>query len=245
MLKLFLFILLTFSAQANSHRLELIKKLALKNVDWAQYELSNLYYEGELLKKNERKAFRLMLKSAQQGYDRASYALGVYYKLGIGCPISKIKAYAWMKKSYDFGYARAQQYLLDLEKDLDQESILIGQKLLKRQLRVNITPNWVYIKSHDQKIRSNSKGSSFLILESYLYSKKALHFSKVGYQDQSQVVEFGYDQQITIILKRVQEEGIEENSTSDIITEELPKEENSKEKNNEEKQNISTDWIYQ
>ena len=98
-----------------------------------------------------------------------------------------------MIKSYDSGYRRAKDYIDQLQLELSPEDIASAQGILKRTIRIDISPKWVYIKSKDNKIKTNSKGQNIVNLESFLYSKKSLSFSKTGYQTQDINVEFGKD----------------------------------------------------
>ncbi|MCO4782761.1 MAG: sel1 repeat family protein [Candidatus Cloacimonetes bacterium] len=197
-----LFICNTIIFSQNS-KIDLIKKFADKKIAWAQYELSNLYYEGKTIEKSETLSFKYMLESAKQGYNKASYGLGVYLNTGIGCETNKIKALAWMIKSYDSGYLRAKDYIDRLQQELSPEDMELAQNILKRTLSVNISPKWVYIKSKDNKIKTNSKGESSITLEAFLYSKKQLSFSKSGYISQNIEVEFGKDDNLNINLTKV------------------------------------------
>ncbi|PCJ17461.1 MAG: hypothetical protein COB02_13645 [Candidatus Cloacimonadota bacterium] len=209
----FLFIISSIYSQQN--KIDLLIKLSKKQVAWAQYELSNAYYEGKKIKKNERKAYRLMQKAAKQNYPKSSYALGVYHNLGIGCPISKIKAYAWINKSLDSGYKRAQNYLDKIE--LDEESKSIAKSILKRNITIYLHPKWVYLKSKDQKIKTNSKENNFLVINDYIYSKKSLTFSKKDYLNQSHAIEFGKTNQISIILEKSNKQSIETSGSDGFI----------------------------
>lgn len=223
----------TFSQDTN---LNLLKEFAKKDIAWAQYELSNLYYQGSTVTKSKDLAFQYMLASAKQGYNKAAYGLGVYYNLGVGCTPNKIQSLAWMQKSLDSGYLRAQSYINQLSQSLELESIEEANQLLKRTLTVTVHPKWVYINSTDNKIKTNSQGSDQVFLESYLYSKKSITFSKSGYNSQVINVEFGKNLDLTINLLSNSVD-LSKSSSSNGTT-------SSSKTITSTKTSDSTDWIY-
>lgn len=72
-----------------------------------QYELGAAYHEGELIDKDDKKAFQWMLKSAEQGYSNAQFILGLMYCQGIGVDQSDDKTLEWWVKAAEQGNERA------------------------------------------------------------------------------------------------------------------------------------------
>ena len=80
----------------------------------AQHNLSTLYSIGELVAKDDRKAFLLMQQSADQNITRSQNALAMMYIKGIGVESNYQKAYYWASISARKGDAEGKQILLYL-----------------------------------------------------------------------------------------------------------------------------------
>ncbi|MBC8493569.1 MAG: sel1 repeat family protein [Candidatus Thioglobus sp.] len=80
----------------------------------AQHNLSTLYSIGELVAKDERKAFLLMQRSANQNIARSQNSLAMMYLNGIGVEANYQKAYYWASASARQGNAEGKQLLVYL-----------------------------------------------------------------------------------------------------------------------------------
>ncbi|HIB27777.1 MAG TPA: sel1 repeat family protein [Candidatus Thioglobus sp.] len=80
----------------------------------AQHNLSTLYSVGELVAKNDRKAFLLMQQSANQDMASSQAALAMMYANGMGVESNYKKAYYWASISARNGSAEGQKFLLYL-----------------------------------------------------------------------------------------------------------------------------------
>ncbi len=80
----------------------------------AQHNLSTLYSIGELVTKDERKAFLLMQQSANQNIARSQNSLAMMYLNGIGVEANYQKAYYWASASARQGDAEGKQLLVYL-----------------------------------------------------------------------------------------------------------------------------------
>ena len=80
----------------------------------AQHNLSTLYSIGELVAKDDRKAFLLMQKSANQDITRSQNSLAIMYMNGIGVAPDYQKAYYWASISARKGDSEGKKILLEL-----------------------------------------------------------------------------------------------------------------------------------
>ena len=77
----------------------------------AQYNLGEMYYEGEGVPKDAAKALEWYQKAAAQGLAKAQYNLGEMYYEGEGVPRDAAKAVGWLQKAAAQGNANAQYSL--------------------------------------------------------------------------------------------------------------------------------------
>ncbi|MDB3869986.1 sel1 repeat family protein [Candidatus Thioglobus sp.] len=77
----------------------------------AQHNLSILYSIGELVAKDERRAFLLMQQSANQNITRSQNSLAMMYINGIGVPPDYQKAYYWASVSARKGNTEGKEIL--------------------------------------------------------------------------------------------------------------------------------------
>ena len=77
----------------------------------AQYNLSILYSIGELVAKDERRAFLLMQQSANQNITRSQNSLAMMYVNGIGVTPDYQKAYYWASVSARKGNTEGKKIL--------------------------------------------------------------------------------------------------------------------------------------
>jgi TPR repeat protein len=98
----------TSSAVAKYHR---YFKLAKRGDVEAQFDLGEMYYNGEIVEKDFEKSFYWYSKAAEQGNAEAQYNLGIMYNNGRGVEKDFEKASQWYLKSAEQGYAPAQYNL--------------------------------------------------------------------------------------------------------------------------------------
>jgi TPR repeat protein len=73
-----------------------------------QYKLGRMYYNGDGVQKDEKKAFELWQKAADQRHARAQFYLGLMYEEGWGVQQDDRKAIEWYQKAADQGDAVAK-----------------------------------------------------------------------------------------------------------------------------------------
>jgi TPR repeat protein len=74
----------------------------------AQYNLGQMYNQGQGVPQDYKTAVKWWKLAAEQGYARAQYNLGVMYKDGIGIPQDYKTAVKWYKLAAEQGNANAQ-----------------------------------------------------------------------------------------------------------------------------------------
>gem|GEM_PF-3086413 len=80
----------------------------------AQNNIGIMYFHGQGVPKDERKAFEWLNKAAQQGDADAQDALFAMYYEGKGVKQDRAKAEAWLRKAAAQGLSRAQKTLKEL-----------------------------------------------------------------------------------------------------------------------------------
>ena len=70
-----------------------------------------MYFNGEGVTQNYRKAPKWVHRAARQGNAEAQYSLGRMYSNGEGVPQDYPKALKWYRKAAEQGHADAQYYL--------------------------------------------------------------------------------------------------------------------------------------
>ena len=98
----------TYVEQLAKTRLSAIH--SLKSTDW-RYSLGNLYYYGDILQKNIKKAEFWWLKSAEKNHDNAQLMLGLLYLSEQKTPKSYEKSAYWLQKSSNNGNLEARAIL--------------------------------------------------------------------------------------------------------------------------------------
>nr|WP_281399326.1 tetratricopeptide repeat protein [Lysinibacillus agricola] len=63
----------------------------------AAHKVGNMYFNGEDVKANYKKAMRWFKRAAIQGNDDAQYSLGYMLKNGVGEPVNYKKALSWFR----------------------------------------------------------------------------------------------------------------------------------------------------
>ena len=88
-----------------------IKKLAKSDDTEAQYRLGNMYYCGENVAVNYKKAAKWQLQAAEKGHKLAENNLSYLYEHGEGVPKNEEEAVKWLTRSAEHGYDHAQNRL--------------------------------------------------------------------------------------------------------------------------------------
>jgi len=82
-------------------------RLANQGEAWAQFNLGNMYENGEGMSQNLQQAANWYRKAGEQGYAYAQYNLGVLYDSGRGVPQDDKEAVKWYRKAAEQGLAHA------------------------------------------------------------------------------------------------------------------------------------------
>ena len=85
-----------------------LEKAAEQGHPLAQYELGNMYYDGDGIRQDFTGAFKWYEKAAEQGYSQAQYELGGMYFNGQGVRQDLKEAFKWYEKSANQGLKEAQ-----------------------------------------------------------------------------------------------------------------------------------------
>ena len=100
-----------YSASDHETALKQIKPLAEEGDPEAQYKLGRMYYTGEVVPIDDRKAIHWFKKAAEQAHARAQYNLGSMLDNGEGTPQDFKQSLLWHTKAADQGEASAQHNL--------------------------------------------------------------------------------------------------------------------------------------
>ena len=104
-------LLLAFGAYAWGNTAEEIaewKEAAEKGEAAAQFNLGQMYTNGEGVPEDDKEAVKWFRKSAEQGYANAQHNLGLMYQRGEGVPENDKEAVRWYKKAAEQGHPNAQ-----------------------------------------------------------------------------------------------------------------------------------------
>ena len=85
-----------------------------------QNNLADLYLRGQGIRQSYPQAFYWFQKSAQQGHTGARIKLGFLLMNGLGTAKDSSAAYAWILSASQAGDHRGDDYLIELQRDLDQ-----------------------------------------------------------------------------------------------------------------------------
>jgi TPR repeat protein len=95
----------------------------------AQYNLGNMYADGEGVAENDAEAVKWYRKVADQGDARAQHNLGVMYAEGEGVPEDDAQAYKWWNLAAAQGIEEAKGNKAIVEKTMTREQIAEAQRL--------------------------------------------------------------------------------------------------------------------
>ena len=121
--------------------IKIIRPLAKKGNDNAQFDLGSMYYLGKGVKQDYKKAIKWHTKAAEQGYAKSQYNLGGIYFYGQGVTRDYKEAIKWHTKAANQGYPEAQFSLGIIYDRGEEDFLMMDPTLTKHQLRV--TKNYV------------------------------------------------------------------------------------------------------
>jgi TPR repeat protein len=97
-------------AQDGAQALVLFRLAAAQNLDEAQNDLGDMYYQGYGVAQDLAEALRLYQLAAAQGHPQALYWVADFHECGIGVPKNKAEAIRWYRRAQAAGnpYAAAK-----------------------------------------------------------------------------------------------------------------------------------------
>ena len=95
----------------------------------AQFNLGNMYDNGNGVPENDAEAVKWYRKAADQGYAKAQTSLGVMYANGEGVPENFVHAYVWWSMAKTQGYEDAKVNLDILRPQITKQQIAEAQSL--------------------------------------------------------------------------------------------------------------------
>ncbi len=113
------------------------RKAAEQGYAKAQYNLGNMYREGEGVKQDYAKAVRWYTKAAEQGYALAQCNLGVMYANGTGVSPDYKLAYGWFSLSAAQGDDVSTEYRDKIAKKLTPQKLEEAQALAAKMHQEN------------------------------------------------------------------------------------------------------------
>jgi hypothetical protein len=105
-----------------------------------QFELGQMFQQGNDKTRNYKQAFKWYELSAKHGYRRAQHLLGAMYAQGRGVARSYIKAYAWCKVSASQHSRRAFLKLKKIEPNMSAIEISNARKLSRQYYEMYVAP---------------------------------------------------------------------------------------------------------
>ncbi len=98
----------------------------------AQFNLGEMYYEGQGVEKDYGDAFKWFSKAAKQRYVKAQYNLGWMYYNGEGIPKDNIYACMWLSVAEVNGYDGAESLIEDITKEMSSKEIAKAEVLARK-----------------------------------------------------------------------------------------------------------------
>ena len=95
--------------------------LAEKGMAPAQESMGLLYYRGDGVEKDEKKAAEWYRKAAEQGRGRACFNLAIFYERGIGVEKDLAEALRWAEKAKEAGYEKSGDLIAEVRFWLEKE----------------------------------------------------------------------------------------------------------------------------
>ena len=102
---------------------------AKQGAAYAQYNLGNMYDNGDGVPENDAEAVKWYRKAADQGHVSAQINLGRMYYMDEGIPENTIKAYVWWSMAKTQGHTTATENLEILKPQMTKQQISDGQAL--------------------------------------------------------------------------------------------------------------------
>lgn len=97
----------------------------------ALYQLAIMYANGQGFRKDTERAYQLIRQSANKGYAQAQLRLWSDYGFGRGLSKCEVLSYVWAQLAVDNGYYSATEVAETAKAKLNQEQLLIAQRLLQ------------------------------------------------------------------------------------------------------------------
>ena len=115
-----------------------VKLAAAEGDAETQYELAELYAEGDGVEQNLVEAVKWYRKAAEQGHDSAQFEVGLSYQNGKGVPQSVTEAYIWLNISAENGArlngrGRAGELADEIRKNLPANQLKRTENIAKRR----------------------------------------------------------------------------------------------------------------
>jgi len=131
---------LPFTAYSNKKadlRFNELKLAAAEGDADTQYELAELYAEGDGVEQNWVEAVKWYRKAAEQGHDLAQFKVGLSYQNGKGVPQSDTEAYVWLNISAENGAplngrGQAGELADEIRKNLSASQLKEAENIAKR-----------------------------------------------------------------------------------------------------------------
>ena len=101
-------LLLSFTASSAFSQDASLLQAAEQGYAPAQFNLGNMYANGEGVPENDTEAVKWYRKAAEQGHAGAQFNLGFMYDNGRGVPQNDTEAVKWYRKAAEQGLAQAQ-----------------------------------------------------------------------------------------------------------------------------------------
>ena len=99
---------------------------------YAQYFMGEMYYEGDTVNQDYKKAIYWYTKSAEQGDYESQAKLADIYFYGRGVKSDKVIAYMWLNIAFENGHTPAKLLIPAMEWIMTEKQIAKGYKLYKQ-----------------------------------------------------------------------------------------------------------------
>ena len=97
----------------------------------AQYNLGQMYYEGQGVPQDHKEAVKWYRLSAEQGDASAQFHLGTFYEQGQGVPQDYVSAHMWWNIAGSNGFKSAVKNRNIVEKKMSKQQIEKAQRLAR------------------------------------------------------------------------------------------------------------------
>ncbi len=112
-----------------------LEKIAKQGDPVAQHHLGFIYFNGEGLGQNDKKAFYWFNQSARRGYAPSQDVLAYMYNHGRGVEPDKIRAYVWYSLAASNGIFLAQSIRKKLSEELSSIEMIQADLMVEDYLK--------------------------------------------------------------------------------------------------------------